>query len=76
MASHPAGIRTEADMYSSLLDKVESEGFDYAVREYSSEVCAIDDAMRPLVDAYSSSREAVQAYLEAKAQEIGRELAI
>jgi hypothetical protein len=72
--AHPAGIRTEADMWRSLLAKVESEGFDYALNEYSGEVCAVDTQMRALVQTYVSSREAIQVYLGARQEEVEHNL--
>ena len=74
--SHPAGIRTEADMWHSFFDKIEAEGFDYALSDYSNEVCAIDTRFRALVAAHISTRAVIETYLAARGQELDRELVL
>ena len=64
--AHPSGIRREADMWRTFFDKVETEGLDYAISDYSAELTAIDTTMRALVQSYTSSRQEIERYLAAR----------
>jgi hypothetical protein len=66
--AHPAGIRTEADMWRSFLERIDTDGLDYALftDHGGEEITAIDTTMRTLVQSYRSSRDTIEHYLAAR----------
>lgn len=65
--------KTKGEIWQAFADKIAYEGFDYAVRDYSGEVCQIDPNFRALVEAHNSAKAAIEEYVSKRSVGLGLE---